>query len=124
MLPARALRLAKDVSVDNVAEKHLLFRSADERRPFPDSLNVSFVSQVAIIMNPDSTMHVGTRRAIETAAPSIGVQLNLATVRNAAEIESAIDAQARKPNGGLIVLSYTKLTLGSIGVVYGDYLNM
>jgi putative ABC transport system substrate-binding protein len=43
-------------------------------------------------------------RAIEAAAPSFKVQLTAAGVRNATEIESAINAFARETNGGLIVL--------------------
>jgi putative tryptophan/tyrosine transport system substrate-binding protein len=66
------------------------------------------VSRVAIILNPDSIMHVGTRRVVEAAAPSVGVQLTIADVRSAAEIERALDAFARQPNdGGLIVPSFT-----------------
>jgi putative ABC transport system substrate-binding protein len=44
-------------------------------------------------------------RAIEAAAPSIGMRLSSATVRDATEIESAIEAFAREPNAGLIVTS-------------------
>src|SRR5262249_25015317 len=43
-------------------------------------------------------------RAVEAVAPSVGVQLTAAAVRDAAEIERAIDQFAREPNGGLIVL--------------------
>jgi len=47
------------------------------------------------------------QRSIEAAAPSLGVHLTAAPVRNVAEIERAIDAFARMPGSGLIVLSYT-----------------
>ncbi len=41
--------------------------------------------------------------ALEAAAPTQGIQLTLARVGSDAEIEQAIDAFARQPNGGLIV---------------------
>jgi len=43
-------------------------------------------------------------RTIEAIAPSFGVQLTAAAVRDAAEIEHAIDEFARESNGGLVVL--------------------
>jgi putative ABC transport system substrate-binding protein len=41
---------------------------------------------------------------IEAAAPSFGMQLSIAPVRDAAGIERAIEQFAREPNGGLIPL--------------------
>ena len=38
-----------------------------------------------------------------TAAPSFGLELNPVGVRNRSEIEQAVTAFAREPNGGLIV---------------------
>src|SRR5262249_59701280 len=43
-------------------------------------------------------------RAIEALAPSLGVQLTRAAVREAAEVGRAIDEFARESNGGLMVL--------------------
>jgi putative ABC transport system substrate-binding protein len=43
-------------------------------------------------------------RAIEAAAPSFGVTVTLAPVRDDAAIEEAIAIQAREPGGGLINL--------------------
>jgi putative tryptophan/tyrosine transport system substrate-binding protein len=43
-------------------------------------------------------------RAIETAAPSVGVKVTAAGVRDATEIERAIEVFSRDSNGGLIVL--------------------
>jgi putative tryptophan/tyrosine transport system substrate-binding protein len=65
------------------------------------------VSRVAVVLNPDAPPHLGTWRAIEAAAPGIGVEVIPAGVRNLAEIERSIDAFAQQPNGGLLVLSYT-----------------
>ena len=63
------------------------------------------VSHVAVMLNPDQPPHVAMWRAIETLAPSLGVRSTATSVREAGEIEPAIEAVARAPNGGLIVLS-------------------
>jgi putative tryptophan/tyrosine transport system substrate-binding protein len=63
------------------------------------------VTRVAIISNPDQIPQTGMSRAIEVAAPAVGVQVTMAGARNVAELEQAIDRFAREPNGGLIVLS-------------------
>jgi putative ABC transport system substrate-binding protein len=62
------------------------------------------VSRVAVILNLDQPPHVAMWRAIETTAPSFAVRLTAADVQGPAEIEGAIEAFARGPNGGLIVL--------------------
>ena len=62
------------------------------------------VSRVAVILNLDQPPHVAMWRAIEAVAPSFGVRLTAADVQDPAEIERAIEAFAREPNGGLIVL--------------------
>jgi putative tryptophan/tyrosine transport system substrate-binding protein len=60
--------------------------------------------RVAVIFHPDNPSQAQYVRAIEASAQSFGVQLTLAGVRNAAEVERAIDAFAQQPNGALIVL--------------------
>jgi putative tryptophan/tyrosine transport system substrate-binding protein len=50
---------------------------------------------------------VGGLAAIQTAAPSLGVELTPVGVRDAGEIERAITAFARGSNGGLIVVGPT-----------------
>ena len=62
------------------------------------------VTRVAVILNPEQKPQAGMWRAIEAAAPSFGVRLTAAGVRNSGEIERAVDSFAREPNGGLIVL--------------------
>jgi putative tryptophan/tyrosine transport system substrate-binding protein len=62
------------------------------------------VVRAAVLFNPEQTPQAGMWRAIEDVAPSVGVQLTSAGVRNAAEIEHAIEAFGRERNGGLIVL--------------------
>jgi putative ABC transport system substrate-binding protein len=51
--------------------------------------------------NPNTTLYL---RAIEPAAPSVGLKLTMAAVNDASEIERAIAAFGREPNGGLLVI--------------------
>jgi putative ABC transport system substrate-binding protein len=62
------------------------------------------IDRVAVVMNPDQPPHVAMWRAIEAVASSFAVRLTAAEVKKAAEIEPAIEAFAREPNGGLIVV--------------------
>jgi putative ABC transport system substrate-binding protein len=62
------------------------------------------VTGVALIHNPQDPNWPGFLSAIERVAPSFGVQLAPAGVRDAGEIEAAIDTFARAGNGGLIVM--------------------
>ncbi len=49
------------------------------------------------------TAGIGQFGAIQAVAPSLGVEVSPVNVRDAGEIERAIAAFARAPNGGLIV---------------------
>jgi len=62
------------------------------------------ISRVAVILMPEHVTNAGLFRAIEASAPSLGVQLTRAAVREAAEVERAVDEFARESNGGLMVL--------------------
>jgi len=65
------------------------------------------VTRVAVIFNPDNSPAAllnMLNRAIEAAAPSVGVMVTLAPVRDDAAIEGTIAAQAREPGGALITL--------------------
>ena len=62
------------------------------------------ITRVAVLFNPEQTPQAAMLRAVEAVAPSFRVQLTAAAVRDAAEIERAIDQFAGKPNGGLVVL--------------------
>jgi putative tryptophan/tyrosine transport system substrate-binding protein len=59
--------------------------------------------RVAVVHNPDVAVNVAFLRAAEAASTSLGVTVTAAGVRAAADIESALTAFAREPNGGLIV---------------------
>jgi putative tryptophan/tyrosine transport system substrate-binding protein len=63
------------------------------------------VTRVAVLR--DSTQGSGTSQfaAIQSVAPSLRVEVNPVNMRDATEIERAVAAFARSPNGGLIVTS-------------------
>jgi ABC-type uncharacterized transport system substrate-binding protein len=63
------------------------------------------VKQVAVLRDPAIAIGIGQMAAIQTVAPSFGIELNPIGVRDAPAIERAITEFARKPNGGLIVLA-------------------
>jgi putative ABC transport system substrate-binding protein len=61
------------------------------------------VTRVAVIRDPAITAGIGQWGAIQSVAPSLGMEVSPVNVRDAGEIERAIAAFARVPNGGLIV---------------------
>jgi putative ABC transport system substrate-binding protein len=63
------------------------------------------VSRVAVLLNLEQPPHVALWGAIEATAQSFGVRLTRADVQGPDDIERAIEAFAREPHGGLIVLS-------------------
>ena len=63
------------------------------------------ISRVGVLYNPAQAPQLGQWRAIETAAPSLGVQVSAAGAANADEITHGIEAFANEPGGGMIVLS-------------------
>jgi putative ABC transport system substrate-binding protein len=74
----------------------------------PSTTRVVVVRDVALASGS------GQFGAIQAAAPSFGVELTPVNTRDAPEIERAITAFARSPNGGLIV------TAGPLTVVHRD----
>src|SRR6516164_8456737 len=62
------------------------------------------VKRVAVIRDPSVPAGSGGLAAIQTVAPSLGVELTPVGVRDAGEIERAITAFARGSNGGLILV--------------------
>jgi len=65
------------------------------------------VKRVAVIRDPLVPAGSGGLAAIQTVAPSLGVELTPVGVRDAGEIERAIAAFARGSNGGLILVGPT-----------------
>jgi ABC transporter substrate binding protein len=62
------------------------------------------VTRVAVLRDPTIAAGIGQTGAIQSVAPSLGVQVSPVGVRDASEIERAIAAFGRGANGGLIVL--------------------
>jgi putative tryptophan/tyrosine transport system substrate-binding protein len=61
--------------------------------------------QVLVLFNPGNIGHQGLLRSIEAAASTFLVQIaTVSNQRDVAEIERSIDAFARRPRGGLIVV--------------------
>ena len=61
------------------------------------------VTRAAVLRDPAIASGIGQFAAIQAVAPSLGVELSPIDVRDAGEIERAVTAFARSPNGGLIV---------------------
>jgi putative tryptophan/tyrosine transport system substrate-binding protein len=61
------------------------------------------VTQAAVLRDPALTAGIGLFAIIQSVASALGVEVMPINVGNATEIEQAIDAFAREPNGGLIV---------------------
>jgi putative tryptophan/tyrosine transport system substrate-binding protein len=62
------------------------------------------VRRVAVIFDPQNLAMPPYLEAVKAAAPSFGISLTLADVRNADDIERAIIPFAQQPNGGMIVV--------------------
>jgi putative tryptophan/tyrosine transport system substrate-binding protein len=62
------------------------------------------VTRVAVLRDTIAS-GIGQFGAIQSVAPSLGVEVTPLDVRDADEIERAITAFAREPNGGLVVIS-------------------
>src|SRR5215831_14040298 len=61
------------------------------------------VTRVAVLRDPAIVSGTGQFGAIQSVAPSLGVELTPVNVRDPGEIERAISAFGRSSNGGLIV---------------------
>jgi ABC-type uncharacterized transport system substrate-binding protein len=74
------------------------------------------VKRVAVVR--DLAIGIAQLAAIQAVAPSFGVELSVIGLRDADEIESAVAAFARSPNGGLIVTASTS------AVIHRDLISM
>jgi putative ABC transport system substrate-binding protein len=61
------------------------------------------VTRVAVLRDPAISAGTGQLGAIQSVAPSFGVELSPVNMRDASEIERAVTAFAQSLNGGLIV---------------------
>jgi putative ABC transport system substrate-binding protein len=74
--------------------------------------------RVLVILGPGNQAQQGLLRVIETAGATLGVQPVAPTIRDAAELERAIDAFAREPNGSLLALPGAP-SLQNAGLIIG-----
>jgi putative ABC transport system substrate-binding protein len=72
------------------------------------------VTRVSVLRDPAIPQGIGQFGAVQSAAPSLGVEVSPVNVRDAGEIERAIAAFAGSSNGGLIV------TGSALAVVHRD----
>ncbi len=72
------------------------------------------VTRVAVVRDAAQVSGGAQWGAIQAVAPSLGVELRPVGMRDAGEIESAVSAFAREPNGGLIA------TAGLLSVVHQE----
>ena len=61
------------------------------------------VTRAAVLRNAAETSGIGQFAVIQSVASSVGVEVSPVNLRDAGEIERAVTAFARGPNGGLIV---------------------
>jgi putative ABC transport system substrate-binding protein len=64
---------------------------------------VQGLKRAAVLRDPAISSGLGLFGAIQSAAPSLGLEVSAVNVRDAGEIERAVSSFARSPNGGLIV---------------------
>jgi putative tryptophan/tyrosine transport system substrate-binding protein len=60
-----------------------------------------------VLRDPTIIASISQFAAIQSVAPSLGVELTPIDTRNAGDIERAVIAFAREPNAGLIVVTGT-----------------
>ena len=61
------------------------------------------LKRAAVLRDPATSAGLGLFGAIQSAAPSLGLEVSTVNVRDAGEIERAVSGFARSPNSGLIV---------------------
>jgi putative tryptophan/tyrosine transport system substrate-binding protein len=61
------------------------------------------VTRAAVLRDPANVAGIGQFAIIQSVAPSVGVDVSAINLRDAGEIERAVAAFARSPNGGLIL---------------------
>src|SRR5450631_3946672 len=72
------------------------------------------VTRAAILRDPAVEAGIGQFAVIQSVAPSVGVEVSPVNVTDTSEIERAVAAFAREPNGGLVV------TASALAIVHRD----
>jgi putative ABC transport system substrate-binding protein len=78
--------------------------------------SVPDVSRIAVLLNPDTAVHVALLHAAEEVAPSLGIQVIAVGVRDSAQIERGIAGFANDAYAGLIVLPHP-ITIQNRGLI-------
>jgi putative ABC transport system substrate-binding protein len=81
------------------------------------------LSRLLVLLDPLDVSTQGRLRSIKPAAASLKMQLTVVEVHEAIQMEHAVEAFAREPNGGMIVLPSVSTTAhrGSIIVSASQY---
>lgn len=69
------------------------------------------ITRVAVVRDPAIASGIGQFGAMQSAAPSLGLEVSPINLRDAGEIERDIAAAARFPNSGLIVTAAPRVLL-------------
>ena len=69
------------------------------------------VTRAAIMRDPAIATGIGQFAAMQSVAPSLGIELTALIVRDGSEIERAVTDFAHRPNGGLIVPALTQTSV-------------
>ena len=69
------------------------------------------VTRVAMLRDPTIAAGTGQFGAVQSVAPSVGIELSPINVRDAGGVDTAITEFARSPNGGLVVTARALVTL-------------
>ena len=69
------------------------------------------LTRVAVIRDPTLTSGIGQFAAIQSVAPSLGVEVSPVNVRDAREIERTVTTFAQSPNGGLLITGAPLVTI-------------
>ena len=69
------------------------------------------LKRVAVLRDPTTAAGMGQFGAIQSVAPSFGIEINPVSLRDPGEIERGVTAFAASPNGGLII---TAAPLGTL----------
>jgi putative ABC transport system substrate-binding protein len=72
------------------------------------------LTRAAVLRDPAIVAGIGQFAVIQSAAPSVGLDVSAINMHDGAEIERAVTAFARRPNGGLI------LTASALAAIHRD----
>lgn len=75
------------------------------------------MERVMVVLNPQNYTSRALLRVISDVVPSLGVELISAEAHNPAEVESAINQLAQKPNGGFILLPDPVTTINVVRII-------